>query len=1366
MMEETLLDPSNTTRDQFDVFTELDPLGTGKSKPYIDKKDFFQELKNPPKKVLKDLVVDIPKETHNQTLQSTFEISGSSVEDTQSKDAVLSITTDPFGDDPFDKTDPFTEADLCQAVGFSSGARLSPDPFDSSFADFTKFSDHSDFSTSNSFDTPNRKSPQFSDGSPPVHGPLRVSLPPDKQCDSLDLGSPKLSQSPPTSRHRSKYSRIHKQTTSGMIKLPSPKQKGRSRISKQNTLDSSYDRNSPLMDGVSSKHRGMSSSSPPNISFFGEVPPEPPPRPTMTSTLVKPPLLPPKRQLQTAVMKPPPPPQSDDCTHYDYIKNCESLEDVPDDVESPPIPVPARRLRFGGDESAVPNRPSKANLPCQSEPEYYLTPIPLLPPPQKKGASTKNSSPVNPRVFTRPSSNNAVNSLDITLSQLTKTGFSDLAATLNMSPTSLSKMTLQELTKCLQTLSEAQKNSPYTDEFIENGGKIRKNVLKSEQYSALRESIDEDIPPFKAEFESHFNLNLAIKPYSKEDESLFDKYSVFRELLEQEKTIFEDLTANSNNDQSSNEEPMTINPKYEDIEETRKDNMVQTQSNVNKVSKITETLTKSAVDRYAALRDICLDDLMDSKDTDEKDETDPLSDKDDSIAEVTRCDDELDTLTLSRPHSESTDSPTATIKESQSIMESTILEEDASALDDEDGVYDETGDLRTILPTVAESNESITVSDSPQRPVLIKEPSVSSLQSLKGDGFTNNIKEKETDFNPAAEGWAKFDNGLMEAEKSGSLHSDGNISPWSIDSKETPKEQYSPSWPDHPEKKSRKGRRHKGPSVNNWQDDDESEEGWDNHCRSRNTSWNEPSWRENGWSDGDSMYDESSAYDGKHHSQYYTQRRGRRRKISPWRKSSRDPSPWEDDDRELSKDQWEEKRWEETRWQNRPKHRGSSWEEERRRDMYRNDLRREESRRDDSRKRRQSPWSTEGERKSSRESLTWEDDERYSRRNYRDRRRRRWEEGNYPRKDWRDRDQGRRNYHYYRDRSHESPWEDEFSEQGDEDSPRSQTRKQSWSRPRNSENEHYDQRYGRPSSGEDQNIPESNSNWAIKSQTLQIRSRTNKNKKRSQNSPFEDDFSIHNISFGSEKSPGAGSDFSDHGIKPIHQKSQSSPDEVFKRKGFSDSVEFSSQEGRGITPRSRHSPFEDDFTPAETRQTKTRHTTREVSDNRLLFEDQRSGDDVYIDTNMSSSNSDVINRLHSSKIVKKVIKQPLVSRKTKVNASGDHHIDKPRDAYLDKSKAESDTLNEELAIKRTLGKKHEHDLPPEVSSLRKNESLSLKQDSVNIFARSSDPFDDDFFSTESSSCNIEKSNDDKTKNRDPFKWTQAFSAFNFDEESK
>lgn len=36
----------------------MDPLGTGRIRPYVDKKYFFQELKNPPKKVLKDLTAN------------------------------------------------------------------------------------------------------------------------------------------------------------------------------------------------------------------------------------------------------------------------------------------------------------------------------------------------------------------------------------------------------------------------------------------------------------------------------------------------------------------------------------------------------------------------------------------------------------------------------------------------------------------------------------------------------------------------------------------------------------------------------------------------------------------------------------------------------------------------------------------------------------------------------------------------------------------------------------------------------------------------------------------------------------------------------------------------------------------------------------------------------------------------------------------------------------------------------------------------------------------------------------------------------------------------------------------------------------
>jgi hypothetical protein len=64
---------------------------------------------------------------------------------------------------------------------------------------------------------------------------------------------------------------------------------------------------------------------------------------------------------------------------------------------------------------------------------------------------------------------------------------------------------------------------------------------------------------------------------------------------------------------------------------------------------------------------------------------------------------------------------------------------------------------------------------------------------------------------------------------------------------------------------------------------------------------------------------------------------------------------------------------------------------------------------------------------------------------------------------------------------------------------------------------------------------------------------------------------------------------------------------------------------------------------------------------------------------------------------------------------------------------------------------------------------------VNIFARESDPFDDDFFSSEVtmttlphpgaefSNCAADKSNSNNNSN-EHFKWTKAFDSFNFEEE--
>lgn len=113
--------PAAPTAD-YDVFTELDPLGTGRSRPYVDKKLFFQELKNPPKKVLKDLVpaqgsllTDMLQPDYGAatTLTSLSRHSGGSVSIAKQSSVCSGgfFSADPFADaDPFDSTDPFPDA--------------------------------------------------------------------------------------------------------------------------------------------------------------------------------------------------------------------------------------------------------------------------------------------------------------------------------------------------------------------------------------------------------------------------------------------------------------------------------------------------------------------------------------------------------------------------------------------------------------------------------------------------------------------------------------------------------------------------------------------------------------------------------------------------------------------------------------------------------------------------------------------------------------------------------------------------------------------------------------------------------------------------------------------------------------------------------------------------------------------------------------------------------------------------------------------------------------------------------------------------------------------------------------------------------
>uniref|UniRef100_A0A0A9YQ91 Protein disabled n=1 Tax=Lygus hesperus TaxID=30085 RepID=A0A0A9YQ91_LYGHE len=1263
----------------FDVFTDLDPLGTGRSKPYVDKKDFFQDLKNPPKKVLKDLVTEgstdklfYPGNKENELLSNSLDMLDQPSVSNPVQPSELFC--DAFQDDPFDK-DPFSEVDFSQSIFTPSNS----DPFE-------KFADFASFRSSKKDNTHDRYSSFGENESKPA--PLKVSLPPEK-LGSTSYDSSTLS---PALTRKNKLQKAN--SVSSILKPPSPKQKSRIRMLNQASADTFGDRGSPIMEGVTLKGRSSNIYSTMDRQVSDGVAPEPPPRSALNSITMKPPPLPPKRLPAPMSSKPPPrPPHSD----YDYIENYQTTSYT--EINSPPLPAPARKQ----------NNTSKT-----PEPDYYLQPFPLLPPPKKKSDAQKVSVPVSDPVTKTQPLPSVNKSLDITLSQLTKTGFSDLAAMLNMSPASLSKMTLQDLTKCLTSLS----NDPEQLSNISSENKSAKpSMLNSECYSALRDSIEEDTSTFKAEFDAHFNSGSDV--IKKEEESLFDKYAVFRELLEEEQKHDDSLFDENHVDDSEAPSPCTFKKDDDDDDDE------------GKTSEEFKTLPSSrttppAEDRYAALREICLDEVLEEK-------YDDLSDKDDSIIEPSRLEEDTDLLPQSRPHSESTESPTVTMKEHQSIIEATIMEEDISALDvDEDDVPEEP------VEEVLKDNAVSTPELPEQLPKSSRATKFNENVSFSPSEKVTGPSEPKTS-EPSAS-WAKFDSSVVPLDSS-SIHSEGHISPWSTES--IIGNDLSPACRD--KRKHRKVRRHK---PNQWQEDEESEEGWDGRGE---RAWS-PSWRENGWSDGDSLYGDTPPYVER---DYPSPRRGRRRRMSPW--NSREQSPWEEDDRELSEDQWDNPRWQEELRQ-RSKHRSQGREDERRRHY------------DEPRKsRKPMPWSSDIDRKSSRESLAWEDDERYQNRNYMDRRRRKWEEDSHNRnRSWRDREwseQGMKlSNRYYKDRPHDSHWGSEYGDHGDDEGTRWSRRPRSCERGRrpfsghhSAESEFQERRYMRSREGHSSEM-----DYRRKAQTLQSQKQR---RKHSQTSPFEDDFSSQ---FFPKDSP-VGAEVFDPDVK-VSQPS--SLHEITKNPSFNESSkhkdlsEFSNPpthvhsldytwESTGSAKLSRsyqQSPFEDDFAPADTRRCSGRSASSDMSD-------PRGSDDVFISGPTESVKSlcpEMTRRPKSANHADRSLK-----------SCKNNNVDPQPHSMPGKIIADPDVT--ELKIAQNLSDtklSNPESKKSRTSGLQRSDSTSSlrKSESVNIFARNNDPFDDDFFCEEGAS---HKSKDKFAKaSSNESKWAESFNAFSFDNEPK
>jgi len=978
-------------------------------------------------------------------------------------------------------------------------------------------------------------------------------------------------------------------------------------------------------------------------------------------------------------------------------------------------------------------------------------------------------------------------------------------------------------------------------------------------YKTLNESLDQE-PSFTAEFEDNFDassINLHKQSSEPAHESLFDKYAVFRELLEQD---------NYENGPCGRKSPCR-SPTAKDS--TKEEEAPQTSVGGIAAPPVSAPAPVSqqdpSVDRYAALREISLcDEASSNKDDDEGDddadgedgegerendmdgyvqaENEP-SDKEDSLTEVPRNDEDQDLLTLSAQHSESTESPTndtTTVKDTLSIMETTIMEEEACAGDEATEAVSAVHELRdiTIAPITERPLEEEGL-DQGSSNLVPSSPADARSIADSGSRLSEDAEPPLKEGVSPVEVWAKFD-----ASRFDKPASDEAASPWSSDGKEYSRGAPA-SWKDDSDREQVRGRRRRTNRGPAWREDEESEEG---------------PWEENGWSDRESLYDDGPAW-------YPEQRRSRRRKISPWRrtKPSREPSPW--DSAELDpEDKWDAKRWAKPAddddgmraWKTRPKNRGSSWEEERRRVGSWEDVTPEY---EDVRKRRPSPWSGE-DRRSSRESMTWGDEERYQRRRYpgegeRERHRgdRRWRterDEEYRRRRDPDRDRARdrerdryawprktasgdycRPHRHYRDRdhSHDSPWDDEYSEQG-EDSPHFQSggsgRKWRWSRPGSGssqaegrrshesyggadEYEHAGRRYReRPNSGSVErrsrsrddafnsdnehdywpeharSRTERETRYEQRSQTLQSW-RSNRYRK-THRSPFEDDFtgepksqeSSLELADGSKRSPlsstpGTAVTTSTHNAKVFR---------TAKKDSLSESEEARSGRGRSSCGSShRQSPFEDDFTTSEVCNSgRLMSASSDVSDQGRSGADERGLGPCTsslaqvprsADSGVFGSNSSMEHRNGRS------IDDVFLPADAPACAPAPAPATAPADAVAVAGASGGAPLKSETrrSVRLSGDDKNLAGMKARLSSLRRADSSSSlrKSDSINIFARSSDPFDDDdFFNGDSSAAQAKAKAEPRATSAsttastmasgDHMKWTDAFDSFNFQDE--
>ncbi|XP_063830993.1 protein disabled-like [Ostrinia nubilalis] len=546
----------------YDVFTDLDPLGTGRSKPYVDKKLFFQELKNPPKKVLKDLVPTAqsqtlltdtvpaaaePRPDYATTMTSLSRHSGGTVSVARAPALFTGplFAADPFAEtDPFDNTDPFSDS-------------FKDDPF-TSVQEFPKARDE-----------PRRAREGPGEG---FNGPLHVSLPPEPAPKS-----PRLQRQGTESgsvRQRPQPSSKLAEGGSPPPPLPPKKEPALARPPPRPPHDDPPDVGPPLPRPARKKEPMPAWPPPPKKEpALARPPPRPPhdhddppdagpplPRPARKKEPMPAwPPLPPKKELARPSARPMParrcrglPRKKEPMPAWPPPKKEPALARPPHDHDDPPdagppLPRPARKKEPMADRSTKPRLSSAATNSSEDE---YLTPAPPPLPTARR--------------------------FDITLSQLLTCTVDELAHRLRVPATTLSSMTLPQLTEYLRSYLAADNERAHI--HVEPSMKTE----KEKPLSAMPTTILPDKPlvtapsistDFKPQFEDNFaptsetsdTFVANFDDFDKKANPSYDRYAAFREIQEQElkaKSILDPLDSvemETKQDSDEKEELTAIN---------------------------------------------------------------------------------------------------------------------------------------------------------------------------------------------------------------------------------------------------------------------------------------------------------------------------------------------------------------------------------------------------------------------------------------------------------------------------------------------------------------------------------------------------------------------------------------------------------------------------------------------------------------------------------------------------------------------------------------------------------------------------------------------------------------------------------------